>query len=77
MPYESAKDKELFGKSVDTDTGKLSVKIMSYDGGTKKLQNSREVKDQEDKLKFAKLGRMTSTEVTEILPIIQEAISNM
>ena len=77
MPFDAALDKEVFGKSVENEMGRLSVKVMSYNDGALKLQISREKRGQEDSLKFAKLGRMTKEEVESILPLIQEALSQM
>ena len=77
MPYDSALDKEIFSKSVESDTAKLSVKIMSYNDGARKLQISRERRDQSGAFKFAKLGRLTKEELESILPLIQEAQSQM
>ena len=77
MPYDSSLDQQLFTKSCDTDNGRLSVSIYSYNNGQKKIQISRETKDQQDNLKFAKLGRVAKSEMEALLPIIQEAISKM
>ncbi len=77
MPYDASLDKEVFSKSVENEIGRLSVKVMSYNDGALKLQISRERRGQEDDFKFAKLGRMTKEEVESILPLIQEAQSQM
>jgi hypothetical protein len=78
MPgYDASLDKELFCKAVEVDDGVLSVKIMSYNEGTPKLQISRERRGKEGDLKFAKLGRLTKEEVANVLPLIQEAQSQM
>jgi hypothetical protein len=77
MPYDSSLDQQLFTKSCDTDNGRLSVSIYSYNNGPKKIQISRESKDQQDNLKFAKLGRVSKTEMELLLPIIKEALSKM
>ena len=77
MPYEADLDKEVFSKTVESETGQLSVKIMSYNDGPKKLQISRERRSQDGELKFAKLGRMSKDEAESILPLIQEALTNM
>ena len=77
MPYDAGLDKEMFGKSVENDMGRLSVKIMSYNEGVKKLQISRERRDQEGEYKFAKLGRLTKEEAESVLPLIQEALPQM
>ena len=77
MPYDAKLDNQLFTKSFENDFGKISVSIYSYNNGAKKLQISRENKNDEGKLNFAKLGRLTKEEATAILPLIQEAILQM
>jgi len=77
MPYDSSLDEKLFSKSWETDNEKLTVSIYSYNKGQKKLQFSRETKNAEGELRFAKLGRLTKEEIENILPFIQEAISEM
>jgi len=77
MPYDSSLDKQLFTKSWETDEGKVSVNVYSYNNGPKKLQISRETKGPEGDLRFAKLGRLTKEEAQTILPFIQEALGNM
>jgi hypothetical protein len=77
MPYDSSLDQQMFTKSCDTDNGRLSVSIYSYNNGPQKIQISRESKDQQDNLKFAKLGRLSKSEMESLLPIIKEALSKM
>ena len=77
MPYDANLDKEVFAKSYENDDGKITVGVHSYNNGPKKLQIVRENRDQEGGLRFAKLGRMTKDEVQAVLPLIQEALSNM
>ena len=77
MPYDNSLDEQLFAKSHDTENGRLTVSIYSYNGGQKKIQISRETKDKQDNLKFAKLGRVSKDEVESLLPILTEALSNM
>jgi len=77
MPYDTSLDKEVFAKSSENDDGKITVSVHSYNNGPKKLQIVRENRDQEDGLRFVKLGRMTKDEIQAILPLIQEALSNM
>lgn len=77
MPYDSSLDEKLFIKEFETDDGKISVSIYSYNNGSKKLQISREIKDKEGNFTFAKLGRLTKGEVEGILPLIKEALGNM
>jgi len=77
MPYDSSLDEQLFTKSMETDGGKITVSVYSYNKGAKKLQISRENLDTEGNLRFSKLGRLTKSEVEGILPFIQEAVSSM
>jgi len=77
MPYEASLDECLFTKSYETESQKISVSVYAYNKGQKKLQISRETKDKQDEFKFSKLGRLTKEEAKNILPLIQEALSNM
>jgi len=77
MPYDSSLDECLFSKSWETDSDRLTVSIYSYNQGTKKLQISREGRNAQGELRYAKLGRMNKEEIEAILPLIQEAIQNM
>jgi hypothetical protein len=77
MPYDASLDKEVFAKFYENDDGKITVSVHSYNNGPKKLQIVRENRDHEGGLRFAKLGRMAKDEVQAILPVIQEALSNM
>ncbi|MBF0494098.1 MAG: hypothetical protein HQL28_03085 [Candidatus Omnitrophica bacterium] len=77
MPYDPSLDSEVFSKTVETEGGKVTVKVMSYNGGAKKLQISREIKNKEGMFQFSKLGRLSKDETEKILPFIQEAVGKM
>ena len=77
MPYNADLDKSLFSKSWESDSGRLSVSIYSYNNGPKKLQISRENRTGEGELRFGKLGRLSKEEITALLPLIQEAVKQM
>jgi hypothetical protein len=77
MPYDKGLDECLFAKSWEKDNEKLTASIFSYNKGTKKLQLTRENKNSQGELRFAKLGRLTKEEVTALLPLIQEASGHM
>jgi hypothetical protein len=77
MPYDSNLDESLFSKSWETESERLTVSIYSYNKGQKKLQITRENKNNEGDFKFSKLGRLSKSEITSILPLIQEAIKAM
>ena len=77
MPYDSNLDESLFSKSLESESGRLTVSVYSYNKGPKKLQISRENRGSEGDFRFAKLGRMTKEEVESLLPLIQEALNSM
>ena len=77
MPYDSSLDQSLFSKSWENDSTKLTVSVLSYNNGPKKLQISRENQTSPGDYKFSKLGRMTKEEIENIAPIIQEALGSM
>jgi len=77
MPYDSSLDNSLFAKTWESEAGRLTVSVYSYNNGPKKLQIARENMVGEGELRFAKLGRMTKEETAGVLPLIQEAIKAM
>jgi len=77
MPYDSGLDEKSFSKSTESESGKITVSIYSYNNGPKKLQISRENRTGEGEYRFAKLGRMTKDEAEAVLPLIQEAAKHM
>ncbi len=77
MPYDMSLDESLFSKSWESDSGRLTVSIYSYNKGTKKLQITRENRVGDGELRFAKLGRMTKEEVEAVLPLMAEAVKAM
>ncbi|MEW6101241.1 MAG: hypothetical protein AB1481_02995 [Candidatus Omnitrophota bacterium] len=77
MPYENNLDEKVFVKELDTDKGKIIVSVHSYNNGPKKLQITREVKDRQGNVIFAKLGRLSREEVEGVLPFIQAALEIM
>ena len=77
MPYNSSLDECLFSKSQESESGRMTVSVYSYNKGAKKLQITRENRDSEGGFMFAKLGRMTKNEIEPILPLIQEALNHM
>ncbi|HOW43249.1 MAG TPA: hypothetical protein P5110_01335 [Candidatus Omnitrophota bacterium] len=77
MPYDSNLDEQLFSKAWTKENQKIVVSVYSYNNGPKKLQIVRENQDQEGNYRFAKLGRLTKEEIEGIMPMIQEAITQM
>ena len=77
MPYDASLDKELFAKSWESETDKLTVGVYCYNNGAKKVQIRREPKGEGDRPSFAKLGRLTKEELQGILPLLQEALAQL
>jgi hypothetical protein len=78
MPYDSNLDNQVFTKSFETDKGsRITVSVYSYNNGPLKLQLTRENRDEEGNYKFGKLGRLTKSEIQDILPLINEALTHM
>ena len=71
--FDKNLDKELFSESVPFDKCVITVAVFSYNNGTPKLQISRQNKNAEGELSFAKLGRMTKAEVEAVLPLMKKA----
>ena len=77
MAYDSTLDAQLFSKSWEAEETRLIVSVYSYNKGAKKLQISRETKDNEGNFRFAKLGGLTKEEAEAVLPSIQEAVTHL
>ena len=77
MPYDKALDVESFKEAKEFEDTRITVGIFSYNNGEKKLQISRENKDQNEEWRFAKLGRMNKKEAKEIVPILLKAVDKM
>ncbi len=70
--FDKSLDKELFSKTIDFERFRITVAVFAYNNGTPKLQLSRENKTA-DGFSFAKLGRMSKSEVEAVLPLMEEA----
>jgi len=77
MPYDSSLDKQIFSRTYDTDGGRITVSVWSYNNGPKKLQMTRENMDSAGNLRFTKLGRVSKAEIEGMLPLITQAIQEM
>ena len=77
MAFDKNLDKELFSEIKEFETSKIKVGVYSYNDGEKKLQISRETRNQDGEWKFAKVGRMFKDEVEAVIPIMQKALENM
>ena len=77
MVFDKNLDKELFSEIKEFETSKLKVGVYSYNDGEKKLQISRETRNQDGEWKFAKVGRMFKDEVEAVIPLMQKALESM
>jgi len=77
MAFDKNLDKELFSETKEFETSKLKVGVYSYNDGEKKLQISRETRNQDGEWKFAKVGRMFKDEVEAVLPMMKKALESM
>ena len=77
MAYDPNLDKYLFSKSWESESGRLTVSVLSYNEGRKKLQITRQNINNAGEVRFVKLGRLNKEEVESILPLIQEALNFM
>ncbi len=73
MPFDKNLDKSLFSESVEFESTKITVGVFSYNEGTPKLQISRENRNANGDVSFAKLGRMLKEEVEAVLPLMEKA----
>ena len=77
MPFDPNLDKKLFSEEKEFEKCRISVSIMSYNDGPKKMQVGRENKNAAGEFQFAKLGRMTKEEAEAVLPMMTKAIEEM
>ena len=77
MAFDKNLDKELFSETVEMETSRIKVGVYSYNDGEKKLQLSRENRNQEGEWTFSKLGRMFKDEVEAVIPIMKKALDKM
>ncbi|MFH1440065.1 MAG: hypothetical protein ABIG89_05840 [Candidatus Woesearchaeota archaeon] len=77
MPFDPNLDKKLFSKEIEFEKSRITVSIMSYNDGPKKMQIGRENKNAAGEYQFAKLGRMTQEEAEAVLPMMTKALEEM
>lgn len=77
MAFDPNLDKKLFSETKEFEMTRLTVAVCQYNDGEKKLQISRENRNQDGEWKFAKAGRMFKDEVETIIPVMQKALESM
>ena len=77
MAFDPNLDKQLFAETKEFETTRITVSVQQYNEGEKKLQISRENRNQDGEWSFAKLGRMFKDEAEAVLPLIKKAIEKM
>ena len=77
MPYDQSLDVASFKEVREFGETRITVGVYAYNNGEKKLQLSRENKNADEEWRFAKLGRMTKAEASEIIPVVTKALESM
>ena len=77
MAFDKNLDKELYSDTKEFETTRIKVGVYSYNDGEKKMQISRENRNQDGEWTFAKLGRMFKDEAEAVIPMMQKALENM
>lgn len=77
MPFDPNLDENKFSETIEFEGSNIIVGVFSYNDGEAKLQLSRERISSEGKPSFAKLGRMTKTEVEKVIPAMKKAMEFM
>ena len=77
MAFDKNLDKEIFSEMITFETTRITVGVLSYNDGEKKMQISRENMNQDGQWSFAKLGRMFKDEVEKVIPVMQKALKHM
>lgn len=78
MAFDKNLDKSLYSETVKFETTRITVSVFSYNGGTAKLQISREdLSNTTGEYSFSKLGRLFKEEAEAILPLMQKALTFM
>ncbi len=77
MAFDKNLDKELFSETKEFETTKIKVGVYSYNDGEKKMQISRETRNQDGEWKFSKLGRMFKDEVEAVIPMLKKSLESM
>ncbi len=78
MAFDKSLDEKIFAETVEFETTKITVGVFSYNGGEKKMQISRENRNQNTgEYSFAKLGRLLKEEAEAVLPLMQKALEAM
>lgn len=77
MAFDKNLDKELFSETKEFETTRIKVGVYSYNDGEKKMQISRENRNQDGEWTFSKLGRMFKDEAEAVIPLMQKALEKM
>ena len=74
MAYDKKLDRYFYSKSWENNFTRLSVSVLAYNKGKKRLQVTRQNINTEGQIRTVKLGRITKEEIESLLPLIAEAI---
>lgn len=74
--FDKEQDKNLAEEKFTTENGVLTISVMQYKAGAKKIQISRQTKRGEE-LMFAKLGRLNKEEAEAVKEALNKLIDKM
>ena len=75
--YDKKLDKEIFSEEIPLQFSTLIAKVMKYNKGEAKLQLCRIKPNAKGESMFAKLGRLTKTELELLEPVLEKAKKKM
>lgn len=75
---QTRRDRKLFSRAWEGRNWRIIVSVHTYEGGSPKLQLTREKTSKKyEHNPFAKLGRLSREEMDGIMPLMQEAMTHM
>ena len=78
MAFDKSLDKEVFSESLELEMTKLTVSVFSYNGGTPKLQVSRQNRNPDSgEWMFSKMGRLLKEEAQWVASVLPKALERM
>lgn len=77
MVFDKNLDKNKWSDTKEFETTRISVGVFSYNEGEKKIQISRENRNQDGEWSFAKLGRLFQDEAEFVAEAIKKALEQI
>lgn len=70
--YDAVKDVTIVERERQVENGWLVASIKQYDGGEKKIQLARRFESDNNRPRYAKLGRLNANELVELNELLKE-----